>query len=314
MNFRYVFGPVTSGRLGRSLGLDLTGEAVCSMDCLYCEAGRTEEHTLKRGPLVSARAILDELAAWKREVGVPIDVVTLGGMGEPTLNSDMPAIIAGARRILPGVPVAVLTNATLMSDAAVRAELALADMVLPSLDSLVEEEFARINRPAPGVTAQGVADAILAFAREHATPVYLEVLLLAGVNDSEENLARLTNYAAELKPARVDVTTMSRPGAHPAARTVDAATLRRWREALSAPEERRREAGRALHGAALSDTQLQQMVVNSLRRRPQTADGLVQGLGVGRTEVDEALKTLLKRRRVRLFKQGEGGDDFYGPA
>ncbi len=103
MPLAHVFGPVASGRLGRSLGLDLLGGRVCSMDCLYCEVGATDVHTCERAPYVPARVLLDELARWRdAEAAIRLDHVTLGGSGEPCLNSDLARIIAGCRDILPG--------------------------------------------------------------------------------------------------------------------------------------------------------------------------------------------------------------------
>ena len=212
MAYKYVFGPVLSGRLGRSLGLDLLGGRICSMDCIYCEVGATRELTTERRVCVPAVAILEELAAWKAEGHATPEAVTLGGLGEPCLNAAMGDVIAGARALFPGTDIAVLTNGTLMADPAVRAELALADAVLPSLDSLVESEFRAVNRPADGITAQGVAEGLLTFRREFAGKIFLEILLVEGVNDSDENLDRLTEFCKRLRPDRVDVVTTTRPG------------------------------------------------------------------------------------------------------
>ncbi len=335
---RHVFGPVMSGRLGRSLGLDLLGARVCSMNCVYCESGALETLTLKRAPYVTARELLTELRQWEAgrlERGEPLpDVVTLGGMGEPTLNSEMPQIIEGVRGILPGVPVAVLTNASLMTDAQVRAELAEADMILPSLDSLVSEEFARVNRGHPALDPKAVADGILAFRRETAAlrasgrigsqpRLYLEVLLVAGVNDSPRNLELLTAYCNELQPDRVDVTTLSRPGTEAWARPVDAATLARWRAALAAyaspqAEEQAKEqtiraateraglAGRAekrqeqVEGIALAEAsaRIPAAILASVARRPQTTAQLASALLADAETVERALSELLAQGLV----------------
>jgi wyosine [tRNA(Phe)-imidazoG37] synthetase (radical SAM superfamily) len=330
---RHVFGPVMSGRLGRSLGLDLLGARVCTMNCVYCESGPLQTLTLKRAPYVPADELLAELRQWeagRAERGEPLpDVVTLGGMGEPTLNSDMPQIIAGVRGVLPGVPVAVLTNASLMTDAQVCAELARADMVLPSLDSLVTEEFLRVNRGHPGLDPKAVADGILSFRRETAesgtgsqTKLYLEVLLVAGVNDSLRNLELLTAYCNELQPDRVDVTTLSRPGTEAWAKPVDAATLALWRAALSPcavpqPQAPRKEpakekagehhedraglAGRAekrqeqAGGMSLAEAsaRIQAAILASVARRPQTMAQLASALLADAKTVEHALSELL---------------------
>ncbi len=307
---RYVFGPVMSGRLGRSLGLDLLGSRICSMNCAYCEAGPLKRLTVTREPYVPAEAVLDELRAWdeeRRDRGEPLpDAVTLGGLGEPTLNSDMPRIITGARAILPGVPVAVLTNASLMPDPAVRAELALADAVLPSLDSLVPEEFARVNRGHRSLDCAAIAEGILAFRRESAARVYLEVLLVAGVNDSDRNLALLKEFCTRLAPHRVDVTTLSRPGTEDWARPVDPATLARWRSELTPLAARSGEASPGI-GAGLADTaekgqeqcgamsmvEARARIQASLARRPQTAAQLSRALLADPALVARALAGLV---------------------
>jgi len=304
--FRYVFGPVQSGRLGRSLGLDLLGARICSMNCAYCESGRLERLTLERAPYVPAQELLAELTVWeagRAQRGEPLpDVVTLGGMGEPTLNSDMPRIIAGARAILPGVPVAVLTNASLMTLPEVRAELAQADMVLPSLDSLVVEEFRRVNRGHPGLDPNDIAEGVLAFRQGYQGRLCLEVLLVAGVNDTERNLQLLTEYCNRLQPDRVDVVTLSRPGAESWARPVEASVLARWRKilgasAVSAQAQPCRLAGRAEKGqeqaGGMSQGEMRARVLASLARRPQTAAQLASAFLANADDVERAVSELL---------------------
>jgi wyosine [tRNA(Phe)-imidazoG37] synthetase (radical SAM superfamily) len=313
---RYVFGPVLSGRLGRSLGLDLLGVRICSMNCVYCEAGPLVRLTLARAPYVPADELLAELRIWEADRawrGDPLpDVVTLGGMGEPTLNSDMPRIIAGARAILPGVPVAVLTNASLMADPAVRAELACADMVLPSLDSLVPEEFARVNRGHSALDPKAVAQGILAFRRESRTKLFLEVLLVAGVNDSGRNLEALAEYCNNLQPDRVDVVTLSRPGTEAWARPVDRQTLEHWRERLGALAEGTANGRAALAGRAekrqeqsggMAQDEVRARIVASLARRPQTAAQLASALFAPISDVERALSELLAQGLAEEVRQ-----------
>ncbi len=301
MAFTYIFGPVASSRLGRSLGLDLLGKRICSMDCLYCEVGRTDELTLVRAPYVPADVLLEELEQWRDGNTIFPDHVTLGGAGEPCLNSELGAIIRGCRRILPEVPVAVLTNSTLMADPAVREELALADVVLPSLDSLVEEEFNKLNRPCGGLTAAGIAESLLQFRRMFGGKIFLEILLAQGVNDSEENLALLREFVTRLGPDRVDVTTLSRPGAYPVARPVAPEVRERWcgEFATFCPQEREtpgtvflRTGQRADHVERDQKT-VADMVARSLRRRPQTPGQLALSLALPLERVEHALAVLL---------------------
>lgn len=312
MSYSHVFGPVISSRLGRSLGLDLLvqegGEKICSFDCVYCEVGPNPQRTVQRARHASPEAILEELAHWREHHATPLDHVTLGGSGEPCLHSDMGEIISRVRRVLPETPVAVLTNSSMLHDAQVRKELALADVVLPSLDSLVPAEFARVNRPHPSVDIQTLAGSLLQFRREFTGRLYLEVLLCKGVNDSEENLALLQEYVATLGPDRVDVVTLSRPGAYAKAQAADAATLARFRQVLeplargeSRLQERTAEQdqqGQARQGQEQGNEELAEEVYQSLRRRPQTAPQLAEALHASPLDVNAALGLLKRENRL----------------
>ncbi|MBG0791623.1 MAG: radical SAM protein [Desulfovibrionaceae bacterium] len=308
MGYKYVFGPVMSGRLGRSLGLDLLGDRICSMDCVYCEVGATREHTTRRGPYVAADAILDELAAWKAEDHGPVDAVTLGGLGEPCLNAEMADVIRGARKLFPGTVIAVLTNATQMTDPEVRRELCLADVVLPSLDSLVEEEFLAVNRPVKGIVPEAVADGLLAFKKEFKGKIFLEILLAEGKNDSDENLGRLKAFCQRLAPDRVDVVTLTRPGTVRRVRPVDGAVLSRWRMALGGGETR--AAGQGTTGRRETDAaRIVDAVRASLARRPQTAGQLAQALNADPDMVRRAVEAL--EHRGDVTRRDDRGETYY---
>ncbi|EGB15032.1 Radical SAM domain protein [Pseudodesulfovibrio mercurii] len=308
MAYKYVFGPVMSGRLGRSLGLDLLGDRICSMDCVYCEVGATRNRTCERRVYVPAADILRELSQWKEEGLEPPDMITLGGLGEPCLNADMERIILGAKALFPGIPVAVLTNASLMTDPEVRRELCAADVVLPSMDSLVPEEFTRVNRPDEAITPEAVADGLLAFRNEFKGKIFLEILLAEGINDSDENLGRLRIFCQRLAPDRVDVVTLTRPGTVKGVRPVDGEVLSRWRLALGGGETR--PDGRRAHaGKEMSLERMTAAVTASLSRRPQTAEQLAQALGADLERVRQAVEALEKMGEVT--RRDDRGETFY---
>lgn len=308
MGYKYIFGPVMSGRLGRSLGLDLLGDRICSMDCVYCEVGATRTLTAKRRPYVPAKDILKELNAWKAEgFGTP-DAVTLGGLGEPCLNSEMASIITGARKLFPDTDIAVLTNATLMTDPEVRRELCLADVVLPSLDSLLEDEFAAVNRPVKGITPSAVAEGLLAFRNEFKGKIFLEILLAEGKNDSDENLDRLKAFCKRLAPDRVDVVTLTRPGTVKGVRPVVGAVLSRWRMALASGDTR--STGRQASGKMETDVErITAAVRASLARRPQTAGQLALALNAAPKQVRQAVESLLEKGTI--VARDDQGETYY---
>lgn len=320
MGYKYVFGPVMSGRLGLSLGLDLLGGRICSMDCVYCEVGKTSVLTSERKPYVSAHEVLGELERWKAENHEMPDVVTLGGLGEPTLNSEMPEIIRGVKKLFPSMPVAVLTNATPMTDPGVRRELMEADMVLPSLDSLVPLEFRAINRPCKGTSPAGVAEALIEFRKEFKGKIFLEVLLAEGYNDSQENLRLMSDFCNRLSPDRIDVVTLTRPGTLEGARAVKAETLDLWKKELDAAPCKERECGSGekaeKRGGPESDCKRQDddagaydRIQASLARRPQTAAQLEQALGISHDEVQSVLEEL--KRGERLIVRPGNGEIYY---
>lgn len=304
----YVFGPVRSGRLGRSLGLDLLGARICSFDCLYCEVGPTDALTTAEKPYVPAQRLLDELSGFAASAPPPFDVITLGGLGEPCLNIEMDRIIEGAREIFPDCPVAVLTNSSLLSDPSVRRRLALADVVLPSMDTLVPAEFAALNRPHPDLSLPAIRRGLLDFRSEFSGRMYLEALLVAGINDTEENLALLADFCRELRPHRVDVVTMSRPGAYSSARAASLETLGRFRSALGAfetgdgtghgPAALRSRAGRTLDHPAGTEG-IADRVAASLRRRPQTITQLSVALGFPEDDISRTVDTLVREKKIQ---------------
>ncbi len=319
MGYKYVFGPVFSGRLGLSLGLDLLGERICSMDCVYCEVGKTDDLTDKRKPYVPAASILQELEKWKGEDHQKPDVITLGGLGEPTLNSEMPEVIRGVKKLFPSMKVAVLTNATTMTDSEVRRELMEADMVLPSMDSLITSEFRAINRPCKGTDPEAIAKALIEFRKEFKGKIFLEVLLSRGYNDSDDNLSKMKDFSTELSPDRIDVVTLSRPGTLDKAGPVDPGTLGRWKEVLDAAPCKDRDCGpesdvkprsstdTSAHVQA-GDSDAFDRIQASLMRRPQTAQQLSKALEVPLTKVDEVIKELGNSGRLHVRQTG---DDIY---
>ncbi|WP_035271023.1 radical SAM protein [Desulfonatronum thiodismutans] len=319
MQFKTLYGPVRSGRLGLSLGVDLLGKRICSLDCIYCEVGPTRIHTLERRAYMPARTILEELRSWKSQ-GLPRpEFITLGGLGEPCLNLELEEIIIGSRTIFPDIPVAVLTNSTLLHDPAVRRELAATQVILPSLDTLVPSEFIKINKPCSGVTLDNITTGLLEFRERYAGRIFLEILLARGINDSEENLARLRDFIPRLKPDRVDVVTMTRPGASPLAKAVDEQTLIAWRTALRGTTKKEGiQQPASIQGQTqdlaqdLATDAQRELVLNSLRRRPQTIDQVREALGLDPAQTRAVFADLTAQGAIQHAR--ELGEDFFQAA
>ncbi|GAU07928.1 radical SAM protein [Desulfoplanes formicivorans] len=318
MDFNYIFGPVPSGRLGRSLGLDLLGRPICDFDCLYCEVGKTRVHTLARQPWVRAEAILTELENWL-SLGLPRpEYITLGGKGEPCLNSEMAAVIQGVHRLAPDIPVAVLTNGTLLGNPEVQQALKEAQVVLPSMDTLIEQEFVRLNRPCPGLDLEAIRTGILEWGAGYGGAIYLEILLVAGINDSEANLQAMGPFCKALAPDRIDVVTMTRPGAFSVARPVDQATLDRWRQVLNVNNGSRdflahvRQSANFQSPATMTDDQLTKAILHSIAIRPQTVPQIAMAMGVREERVGNIIEHLATKRQITGIP--DAGTMFYALA
>lgn len=206
-----IFGSVPSRRLGLSLGIDLVPYKLCSLDCVYCQIDRTTERSLTRKEYVSIETILAQLETRLSE-GVQADVISLTGSGEPTLNLGLGDLIRGIRS-LTSIPIAVITNSTLLMDPAVRADCALADILLPSLDAVLPETYARVNRPHEALTVEALIQGLVDFRTQFRGEIWLEVFLVEGINTDAEHLQALRRAIERIAPDRVQLNTAVRPTA-----------------------------------------------------------------------------------------------------
>ncbi len=300
-----VFGPVPSRRLGLSLGVDLVYPKTCPLDCVYCELGRTTVHTAQRGVFRDADEVLAQVERRLSELETPPDFVTLAGSGEPTLHLELGRVLAELKRLSPG-RVAVLTNGVLLPDPQVRRDLALADVVIPSLDAVSQEIFQRINRPVAGLIIEDIIAGLKAFAREFKGRLWLEVLLAAGINDSPAHLAALAAAAREIGPELVQLNTVIRP---PAVAGVGALSLDRLEEiaagfglpcTVTAPPR----------AAAVGDRgDLERQVCEMTRRRPCTISDVAAMAGVEPAQAERLVHELARQGRLRA--ENFGGEIFY---
>ena len=219
--YKYLFGPVPSRRLGMSLGVDLVPHKVCSLDCVYCECGATTKLTIDRKEYILYDKVTAELEHFFSENPDP-DYITFSGSGEPTLNSRIGDVLNFIKKIKPHIPVAVLTNGTLLTDEKVREELMNADVVLPSLDAALQTSFGKINRPNKQIDIDNYIDGIATFSKNFTGEIWLEILIIPGFNDSEEDLKALKDAAIKINPTKIQLNTLDRPGTidglHPADR------------------------------------------------------------------------------------------------
>jgi wyosine [tRNA(Phe)-imidazoG37] synthetase (radical SAM superfamily) len=209
----HVFGPVPSRRLGQSLGIDTIPLKTCNWNCVYCQLGRTVPLTNERREYVPCSAILAEVAeALETHQPHEIDWVTFVGSGEPTLHSGIGQLIRQVKT-LSNKPVAVITNGSLLHLPEVRKELSEADAVLPTFDAGNSRLYRKINRPHPDCTFERLLDGLVAFRREYDGKLWVEVMLVHGLNDTSQALLEIAAHLREIQPDEIHINLPDRPPA-----------------------------------------------------------------------------------------------------
>ena len=207
----YVFGPVPSRRLGQSLGIDTIPLKTCNWNCVYCQLGRSMPLTNERREYVPVDDILLETEqTLKSHKNGEIDWVTFVGSGEPTLHSRLGELIRGVKT-LATLPVAVITNGSLLYLPEVREELSAADAVLPTLDAGTAELYRKINRPHPQITFERIVDGLIAFRGEYRGKLWVEMMLVRGLNDSLQAIEDIAKILERVKPDAVHINLPTRP-------------------------------------------------------------------------------------------------------
>jgi wyosine [tRNA(Phe)-imidazoG37] synthetase (radical SAM superfamily) len=304
-NYKYIFGPVPSRRLGRSLGVDLVPAKVCSFDCIYCQAGRTTNKTVERAEYVPTADVIAELSDWLP--GGTADYITFSGNGEPTLHSGIGEIIAWLKTNS-GVPVAVITNGSLLYLPDVREELAAADLVVPSLDTANPVTFRRLNRPDPSLYIETIIEGLVAFGKEFEGEVWMEHFIVPGINDTPAELKALAEADARIGPARAQLNTAVRPPAETTVRPMPYAELCAIAEkyfpganVIAAYE------GESAGRRSAADPAAAAMSLMS--RRPITAEDLARTAGIDIRLAGKTLELLVHSGEATIVERG--GKRFY---
>jgi wyosine [tRNA(Phe)-imidazoG37] synthetase (radical SAM superfamily) len=293
---KYVFGPVPSRRLGRSLGIDLVPLKTCTYNCIYCQLGRTINQTLERRPYIAGEVVIQQLNEKLATLAIPPDYITFSGSGEPTLNSQIGWVIEQVNRMT-SVPVAVLTNGSLLHLESVREALLGADLVIPSLDAASPGLFQSINRPHPSLRLSQVLRGLQEFRREYPGQIWLEVMLCSGFNDDPKEIQRLREEIDKIGPDRVQLNTVVRPPAEDFACPLSLESMGKicrifGNRAEIIPGESPARTG-MLNG------QIEGEVLSLLSRRPCSLEDLCQTFGVSEEKVGNCLRELTRKGAVR---------------
>lgn len=299
--FKYVFGPVPSRRLGRSLGVDVVPYKTCTYDCTYCQVGRTTVSTIERRPFVPLDAVLDEVRR-RLEAGAAPDYITISGSGEPTLYAGLGPLIRGIKAMT-DTSVAVITNGSLLWMPEVREDLALADLVVPSLDAGTANMWQQVDRPANGLDFDRMVDGLATFRDGFKGQIWLEVFLLGNANGVESEVRLLAGHVKRIRPDRIQINTVARPPADSDAQAVPKEELERFALLFDPPAEVIADfTGAHEQAEAIASSE---DVLDLLRRRPCSLEDIAQGMRIHRHEASKYVGHLLEEGRIHSEKRGD---------
>jgi len=231
---KYIYGPIKSRRLGLSLGLSLSTDKTCDLDCIYCQWGSVGSTVSERKEYAKAFEIIAELKSWIKinpQEFKELKFVTLSGLGEPTLNTSIGEIIDQARAIT-GAKIAVITNSTLLGDPAVRKGIVKADLIVPSLDAVKEQIFKQIDRPNADIKLNEIIEGLIALRKEFRGKIWLEIMLVAGVNDDLQHIEELKKVIELINPDKIQLNSPVRRPAEKDISAVERSKLEKIREIL----------------------------------------------------------------------------------
>lgn len=220
--------------MGLSLGVSLTPQKVCQLDCVYCQIGPTTNKTSRRAVYADPKDILAELQSWLeiyKETAAELDYITLAGAGEPTLHCDIGLLISRIKA-MSAVKVAVITNSCALTDRAVRADLSQADLIVPSLDAVTQEVFAKVNRPAAGLNIADIIEGLADLRKEYRGKIWLEIMLAKGVNDDIRQIRKFKDVIEKISPDLIQLNSPVRSTTEKDISAVDKAKLEQIREIL----------------------------------------------------------------------------------
>ncbi len=304
--YKYIYGPVPSRRLGFSLGVDIIPLKTCTQNCIYCQLCADAPPITERQEFVPIDDVVAEVFD-KIEEEKAIDCITICGSGEPTLHSSIGKLINAIKEKTDKM-VVVITNGTLLWQEQVRRDLAQADAVMPSLDGCDEETFQKINKPAEGFTFDRHVEGLVKFRNEYKGKIWLEVFMVEGVNTLPEHLEKFKALIKRINPDIVQLNTAVRPTTAAEVQIMKEQRLQQIAEVLGDKVEVIAKFNKTTT-TSQTESPLIERVMNTLRRRPCSAEHLAASLGAEQENIDEQLKLLLKKNVIRIQKRED--QDFF---
>lgn len=303
--YKYIFGPVPSRRLGKSLGVDIVPLKTCTQNCIYCQLGVDGVTTTERKPYVDIAAVVEELKD-KLRSGVEVDVITLSGSGEPTLNSQISELIASIKALC-DKRLVLITNGTLLGDPQVRKDIMGADVVMPSLDAGDEETFRKMNCPHVGMTLKKLVNGLMQFRQEFAGQIWLEVFFCDGINTSASQVEKIKSIIARVNPDKIQINTAVRPVTKASAVAVSPGKLAEIAEKFGSSAEVIARFPKSSHFSG--DNVDADTIAAMLKRRPCSLEDVCSSLDISESLAAEILNKMVETGVVE--SENKGGRLFY---
>jgi len=299
-NYQYLFGPVASRRFGQSLGVDLIPHKTCSLDCVFCQLGRTQKKTVTRKEYVPIEAVLAEIGDWLETDG-KADYVTLSGSGEPTLHSRFGQVLELIRE-KSTIPAVLLTNGTMLHLPGVRDAATRADVVKVSLSAWDQASYEWVNRPYTQLQFDQVLEGHKTFRREFKGQLWLEVMLLNGINSMIVNVRKIAALAKEIDPDRIQLNTVVRPPAEDFAAALPIERMKELIHLFEPPAE-------IILEIKINFTKELQAsednILAMLQRRPCTMKQIEQTFGMHINEISKYLGNLMQKNCIRTYHKNK---------
>jgi wyosine [tRNA(Phe)-imidazoG37] synthetase (radical SAM superfamily) len=299
--FKYLYGPVPSRRLGFSLGIDIVPHKNCSYDCIYCQLGKTTHRTTLRKEYVPTQQILREIRDVLKK-NQHIDFLTFSGSGEPTLHKDIGYLINEAKK-LTKIPVAVLTNGSLLHMSEVRNDLKNADLVIPTLCTADRDIYRMIHRGSETIDIDKVIEGYVRFRKMYNGKIWLELMLIRGINDTSEQIRNLKEVIDRINPDKIQLNTVVRPPSEEHAHPVSLETMQKIKKILGEKCEIIVDL-ETNTTTERHDNQLKRITA-TIVRRPVTIDDLIKITGMHRAQILKYLQVLTKMGTIEISKHNK---------
>lgn len=304
MKYKHLFGPVPSRRLGVSLGIDLIEHKTCNLDCVYCECGKTTNHTMERKEYVKADEVLDELRDYLKE-NPYLDFITFAGSGEPTLNSKIGYIIDEIKKMT-NTKIALITNGVNLNEEGIIDEIKKCDVIIPSLDALSEDVFQKINRPYKNLKIEEIKTGLLKLREKYEGDIYLEIFILDGINNTEDELFKFKEFIKKMKVEKIQLNSLDRPPVETWVKKADIEVLENIKKyfEMENVEIVTKYKDRKLIKSYNKD--IEDLIMNMLEKRPCTIEDIGNISQKSKAEINKYLDVLEKEKKIKT-EFGERG-------